>query len=131
LFLCGSPHPSRRILDRFLEAPPAFRPELRPAPSREELLENIKRVAELFTAFGFDVRSSVSASADGRTVRVVSEAPANLWALSWLMFRKDKLLNDYQAKAVASLLTRSGITGFTYKTEVQAPNVVSTFSLPS
>ena len=66
----------------------------------------------------------------GRTMtklQITSRAPANLWSLESLLFRKEPLLNDFEGKAVMAYLRASGREGCRYGVKVQGTDVIYTF----
>lgn len=102
-----------RILERFMGAPEIYRPVVAPDLGFDGLLEGVRRVQDLFVAQRFSSGASVLPLSSGekqqRGFQVVSRAPANLWGLQNLLFRKDALLNDFEAKAILAYLRACGV----------------------
>ncbi|GAB5029937.1 Hypothetical protein NocV09_00200710 [Nannochloropsis oceanica] len=133
----------QRILDKFLEAPEVYAPTVRGREKGkegragdEEVLENVKRIMDLFTAKQYNQGGEVRVLEGGKEGRrgimklqISSRAPANLWSLQSLLFRKEPLLNDFEGKAVAAYLRASGREGGSYGVEVQGTDVIYTISI--
>lgn len=98
-----------RILAKFLEAPEIYRPAVGLNYGFAALLEGVRRVEELFVAQRFNGGATVTPLSSGKGFQVVSRAPANLWSLQNLLFRKEALLNDYEAKAILAYLRACGL----------------------
>lgn len=98
-----------RLLAKFLESPEIYRPAVGPDLGFDALLEGVRRVEELFVAQRFNGGATVTPLASGKGFQVVSRAPANLWSLQNLLFRKEALLNDYEAKAILAYLRACGV----------------------
>lgn len=101
-----------RLLAKFLEAPEIYRPAVAPKPGFDALLEGVRRVEELFVAQRFNSGATVAPLSLGpgkQGFQVVSRAPANLWSLQNLLFRKDALVNDYEAKTIVAFLRACGL----------------------
>lgn len=102
-----------RILEKFLEAPEIYRPVVvGPGQGFDALLDGVRRVEDLFVAQRFNSGATVTPLSLGpgrQGFQVVSRAPANLWGLQNLMFRKDALLNDFEAKAILAYLRACGV----------------------
>jgi hypothetical protein len=113
-----------RILERFLEAPEVYRPAVGPDLGFDALLEGVRRVEELFVAQRFNSGAKVTPLSLGpgkQGFQVVSRAPANLWSLQNLLFRKEALVNDYEAKAIVAYLRACGVeeARVSYRTEAR------------
>lgn len=133
----------RRILDKFLEAPEVYAPRVRGREGGnegqvgdEEVVENVKRIMDLFTAKQYNQGGEVRVVEGGREggtgmmkLQILSRAPANLWSLQSLLFRKEPLLNDFEGKAVMAYLKASGREVGRYGVEVQGTDVIYTFSI--
>lgn len=136
-----------RILQRLLEAPEVYAPRLSGRGGGgggdvgvEEVVEDVKRIVDLFTAKQFNQGGEVKMLAEkegarkggaawqGMKLKVTSRAPANLWSLQSLMFRNEPLLNDFEGKAVRAYLQGVGKKEGTYAVQVQGNDVVHTFS---
>jgi hypothetical protein len=136
-----------RILQRLLEAPEVYAPRLSGRGRGgggdigvEEVVEDVKRIVDLFTAKQFNQGGEVKTLAEkegarkggaawqGMKLKVTSRAPANLWSLQSLMFRNEPLLNDFEGKAVRAYLQGVGKKEETYAVQVQGNDVVHTFS---
>jgi len=131
-----------RILSKFLEAPEVYAPRMGGREGGragvEEVVENVKRIMDLFTAKQYNQGGKVRVLEGGREggkeggrtmtkLQITSRAPANLWSLQSLLFRKEPLLNDFEGKAVMAYLRASGREGGRYGVEVQGTDVMYTF----
>ena len=128
-----------RILNKFLEAPEVYAPRVvgreGGRAGEEEVVENVRRIMDLFTAKQYNQGGEVKVLEGGREggreggtkLQVTSRAPANLWSLQSLVFRKEPLLNDFEGKAVMAYLRASGREGGRYGVEVQGTDVIYTF----
>ncbi len=122
-----------RILERFLEAPEVYRPVVGQGLGFDALLEGVRRVEDLYVANRFNSGATVAALPGKQGFQVVSRAPANLWSLQCLLWRKEPLLNDYEGKAIMAYLRACGVeeARVAYRIEPRADRgeVAYTFTL--
>jgi len=133
-FLVDTPGPEdyhhplpHRILARFLELPGSFAPEIVERPSPQVLLENVRKILDVFAVQHF-VNSATAIETDpsGR-LKFTVEAPANWWSFQVLKARGDNPTNDFIAKAIVSYYKACQLPAPSYQVKVLPSSFVYTF----
>ena len=121
-----------RVLDWMLERYPSnVAPAVLMQPAIAPLLDNIRRLGDIFEINNFALTQSVAPLADGNGIQWTLVAPANLWSAQVLKIRGDVPSNDFDTKVMLAYLRRCGIPASSVSRFEKGTQVVHEIRWPS